>query len=68
VLTVPNPSKQYPEKLRRIRYRDPETGKNLVLLTNDLLLAPPGVHGVVRDPPPRNGGAKLVAARCGRAG
>lgn len=38
VLTGPNPSKQYPEKLRRIRYRDPETGKNLVFLTNDFTL------------------------------
>ncbi len=28
------PSKYYPEKLRRIRYVDPETGQHLVFLTN----------------------------------
>lgn len=28
------PSKDYPEKLRRIRYIDPETGKTLIFLTN----------------------------------
>jgi hypothetical protein len=38
VLTGPNASRQYPEKLRRIRYRDPETSKNLVFLTNDFTL------------------------------
>ena len=26
--------KQYPEKIRRVRYRDPETGKSLVFITN----------------------------------
>ena len=29
-------AKHYPAYLRRIRYRDPETGKNLVFLTNQL--------------------------------
>lgn len=28
------PAKHYPEKLRRIRYRDPESGQRLVFLTN----------------------------------
>ena len=28
----------YPERLRRIKYRDPETGKTLVFLTNNFLL------------------------------
>lgn len=32
------PHKDYPEKLRRIRYRDPETGKRLVFLTNNFSL------------------------------
>ena len=27
-------ARDYPVQLRRIRYRDPETGKNLVFLTN----------------------------------
>ena len=33
-----NSSKHYPDRLRRIRYTDPETGKRLVLLTNCFLL------------------------------
>lgn len=35
VLTGLYASKDYPEKLRRIRYRDPETGKRFVFLTNN---------------------------------
>lgn len=31
-------SKDYPDSLRRIRYVDPETGKNLVFLTNNFFL------------------------------
>ena len=31
-------AKHYPGHLRRIRYRDPETGKNLVFLTNQFAL------------------------------
>src|SRR6267154_2528806 len=31
-------SKDYPERLRRIRLKDPETGKNLVFLTNHFVL------------------------------
>jgi transposase len=31
-------SKGYPEQLRRIRYKDPETGKTLVFLTNNTAL------------------------------
>ena len=31
-------AKHYPAYLRRIRYRDPETGKNLVFLTNQFAL------------------------------
>ena len=31
-------AKHYPAHLRRIRYRDPETGKNLVFLTNQFAL------------------------------
>ena len=33
-------SKGYPEHLRRIRYKDPETGKTLVFLTNNTTLPP----------------------------
>jgi hypothetical protein len=32
-------SQHYPEHLRRIRYKDPETGKTLVFLTNQRLLS-----------------------------
>ena len=31
-------SKDYPEHLRRIRFKDPTTGKNLVFLTNNTIL------------------------------
>jgi len=33
-----NTRKGYPEQLRRIRFKDPETGKTLVFLTNNLTL------------------------------
>jgi len=35
------PAKKYPEPLRRIRYRDPETGERLVFLTNNFELPAP---------------------------
>ncbi len=37
-LTGATTKKAYPEYLRRIKYRDPETGKTLVFLTNDFEL------------------------------
>lgn len=37
-LTGATTKKDYPELLRRIKYRDPETGKLLVFLTNDFAL------------------------------
>jgi IS4 transposase len=33
-------AKSYPEQLRRIRFKDPETGKSLVFLTNNAALPP----------------------------
>ena len=33
-------SKDYPEHLRRIRFKDPETGKTLIFLTNNTALPP----------------------------
>jgi hypothetical protein len=33
-------SKKYPEHLRRIRFKDPESGKTLVFLTNNTTLPP----------------------------
>ena len=38
VLTGINTARDYPEPLRRISYRDPETGKHLVFLTNNFTL------------------------------
>jgi len=38
VVTGIKSSKTYPEKLRRVKYRDPETGKSLVFLTNNYSL------------------------------
>jgi transposase len=35
VLTTPRSAEDYPEKLRRVRYKDPETGKLYTFLTND---------------------------------
>ncbi len=37
-LTVPKSAEAYPGELRRVRARDPETGKNVVVLTNDFTL------------------------------
>jgi len=37
-LTGVRPCREYPDHLRRIRYRDPESGKRLVFLTNDFTL------------------------------
>ena len=37
-LTVPATAKKYPDKLRRVKYRDPETNKVLVFLTNNFEL------------------------------
>ena len=39
-LTVFYSKQGYPKPLRRIRFKDPETGKNLVFITNHLDLAP----------------------------
>jgi hypothetical protein len=38
LLTVPKSAEDYPDKLRRVRYYDAETGKTLVFLTNNFLL------------------------------
>jgi hypothetical protein len=39
-LRVYRSRKRYPDTLRRVSYIDPETGKNLVFITNDQLLPP----------------------------
>jgi hypothetical protein len=35
VLTGPKASKDYPEQIRRVRFKDPDSGKKLIFLTND---------------------------------
>jgi len=37
-LALPRSSARYPERLRRIRFKDPDTGKTLVFLTNHFAL------------------------------
>ncbi len=37
-LTIPKSAEAYPGELRRVRARDPETGKNVVVRTNDFTL------------------------------
>ena len=39
MLTVAKSCKDYPEHLRRIRFKDPETGKTRVFLTNNFVLS-----------------------------
>ena len=39
VLTTPDSAEAYPEKLRRVRYKDPETGKLYTFLTNDFTVS-----------------------------
>jgi len=38
LLTIPKSAGDYPDKLRRVKYYDAETDKNLVFLTNNFLL------------------------------
>lgn len=38
LLTIPKSAADYPDKLRRVKYYDPETDKTLVFLTNNFLL------------------------------
>lgn len=42
------PAHYYPEKLRRIRYRDPATGRRLVFLTNCFDLPAPSIAGLYK--------------------
>jgi hypothetical protein len=42
------PAHYYPEKLRRIRYRDPQTGKRLVFLTNCFDLPASSIAGLYK--------------------
>lgn len=48
VLTTRKSVARYPDKLRRVRYRDPQTGKRLVFLTNNFTLAPRTIADLYR--------------------
>ena len=39
VFTVYYSKKRYPDKIRRIRSKDPQTGKSIILLTNNMVLS-----------------------------
>lgn len=41
--------KDYPQALRRIRFKDPETGKTLVFLTNNFLLPSPTICALYKS-------------------
>jgi hypothetical protein len=41
-------AKRYPARLRRVRYRDPDTGKTLVFLTNNFTLPPHTIADLYR--------------------
>jgi len=48
MLTTRKSVARYPDKLRRVRYRDPKTGKRLVFLTNNFALAPRTIADLYR--------------------
>ncbi len=47
-LTIPLTARRYPERLRRVRYRDRERGKTLIFLTNNFDLAPTVIADLYR--------------------
>jgi len=49
VLTGRDTPEYYPAALRRIRYRDPETGETLVFLTNDFILPALAIAALYRS-------------------
>jgi len=47
-LTLKSSAKRYPARLRRVRYRDPQTGKTLIFLTNNFQLPPRTIADLYR--------------------
>ncbi|HEV2186283.1 MAG TPA: IS4 family transposase [Stellaceae bacterium] len=47
-LTIRKSANSYPERLRRVRYRDPDTGKTLIFLSNNFALPPSTVADLYR--------------------
>ena len=48
VMAIRKTARKYPARLRRIRYRDPQTGKTLIFLTNNFDLPPRTVADLYR--------------------
>ena len=42
-------SKDYPEQLRRVRFKDPETGKTLIFITNNTALPPEMIAALYKN-------------------
>ena len=42
-------AQHYPENLRRIRFKDPETEKTLIFLTNNFVLPPPTIAALYKN-------------------
>jgi hypothetical protein len=47
-LAIRQSAKRYPDRLRRIRYRDPKSGKTLIFLSNNFSLAPMTIADLYR--------------------
>jgi hypothetical protein len=47
-LEIAMSARRYPSRLRRVRYRDPDTGKTLVFLTNNFTLPPRTIADLYR--------------------
>jgi len=47
-LTIKASARRYPARLRRVRYRDPKTGKTLIFLTNNFDLPPATIADLYR--------------------
>lgn len=47
-LEIPVSAKRYPARLRRVRYRDPDSGKTLIFLTNNFDLPPLTIANLYR--------------------
>jgi hypothetical protein len=42
-------AKEYPEHLRRVRFKDPKTGKTLIFLTNNTTLPAPAIAQLCKN-------------------
>jgi len=47
-LTIRQSAQKYPDRLRRVRYRDPQTGKRLIFLSNNFTIPPRTIADLYR--------------------